>query len=146
LSVGEVVVEADPLVVVVVVTRPVPRVDVLVEVGAAVVDVVLVAPAPEEPAAPVGAVVVVVVAAGGGATKGTVSACMVVRLVAGVTLRLVQPRAEFQLWTAAVAAEPLKGWGSPLRMLAGRQTAPVMWRPCAVMINEPLSVSGGVLS
>ena len=85
-------------------------------------------------------------AAGGGATKGTVSPCMVVRLAEGVADRLVQPRAAFQLWTAVVAGEPVSGWGRPLRMVAGRHTAPVMWRPCAVMISEPLSVSGAVLS
>ncbi len=90
----------------------------------------------------------VVVVAGGaaGATKGTVSPRMVARVVVGVADRLVQLRAAFQLATAVVAGAPVSGWGTPLRMVAGRQTAPVMWRPCAVTTSVPLSVSGAVLS
>ncbi len=103
--------------------------------------VVVVVPAPVE----VPAVVVVVVVAGG-ATNGTVSPRIVVRLVVGVAERLVHPRAAFQLWTAAVAAVPVSGWGRPLTIVAGRQTAPVMWRPSAVMTSAPLSVSGAVSS
>ena len=55
-------------------------------------------------------------------------------------------RAAFQLWTAVVAGVPVNGWGRPLRIVAGRQTAPVMWRPSAVMTSDPLSVSGAVSS
>ena len=88
------------------------------------------------------------VVAGGaaGATNGTVSPRMVVRLVDGPAARLVQLRAAFQLWTAAVAGVPVSGWGTPSRIVAGRQTAPVMLRPLAVTTSVPLSVSGAVSS
>lgn len=55
------------------------------------------------------AAVVVVVGGAVGATNGTVSACMVVRLVDGVADRPVQLRAAVQLWRAAVAGVPLNG-------------------------------------
>lgn len=97
-------------------------------------------------AAPELGAVVVVVAVGGGATNGTVSPRMVARVVAGVTERLVPARAAFQLWRAAAAGAPVSGWGSPDRIVAGRNTTFVMWRPSAVTIRDPLSVSGGVLS
>ena len=106
-------------------------------------DVVVLA-APLAPVVPVfGAVVVVVV---GGATNGVVSPVMEAALAEGVAERLVQPRAPFQLCTAAAAGAPVSGWGSPARIVAGRNVAPVMWRPTAVRINAPLEVSGGVLS
>jgi len=137
LRVGAVVVEAGAVVVVVVAAVP-PPLFVDDEPDPAVV--VVVAPEP-------GAVVVVVaVVDAGGATKGTVSPCMVARLVAGVTDRLVQLRAAFQLWTAAAAGAPVSGWGSPERIVAGRNTTFVMWRPWAVTMRDPLSVSGGLLS
>ena len=82
----------------------------------------------------------------GGATNGTVSPRSVVRLVVWVAERLVHPRAAFQFWTADAAAVPVNGWGRPLRIVAGRQTASVMWRPSAVMTSAPLSVSGAVSS
>ncbi len=126
--------------VVVVVPAPPPPVVGFVVVVAVVVVVVL--PPPDAP----GAVVVVVVGAAGGATKGTVSPRMVVTLADGVADRLVQLRAAFQLVTAAVAGAPVSGWGTPLRIVAGRHTAPVMCRPCAVRMSVPLSVSGAVLS
>jgi hypothetical protein len=92
---------------------------------------------------PVGGVVVVVV---GGATKGVVCPDMVVWVLEGVAVRLVQPRAASQLRTAAAAGCPVSGWGSPATMVAGRKMALVTWRPWAEMINDPLSVSGGVSS
>jgi hypothetical protein len=90
--------------------------------------------------------VVVVVAVEGGATKGTVSSCMVTTLELGVAARSVQLRAAFQLWTAAVAGCPVSGWGSPARMVAGRNSAALTCRPTTVRISDPLEVSGGVLS
>jgi hypothetical protein len=92
------------------------------------------------------AVVVVVAGGAGGATKGTVSPRMVASVAVGVGDKLVQLRAAFQLETAVVAGAPDSGWGTPSRMVAGRQTAPVMWRPCAVTTRVPLSVSGAVSS
>ena len=71
---------------------------------------------------------------------------MVVRLVEGPADRSVQLRAAFQLWTAVAAGAPVNGWGTPSRIVAGRQTAPVMLRPRAVMTSVPLSVSGAVSS
>ena len=80
-----------------------------------VVDVVVALPdpAPEDPSRRstwwcrrrrrAAGLVVVVVADAGGATNGMVSPRMVVRLVEGPADRLVQPRAAFQLWTAAAA-------------------------------------------
>ena len=131
-------VEAGTVVVVVVAAVPPPP-PVDVDPDPAVVVVVV---APE-----LGAVVVVVaVVDAGGATKGTVSPCMVARLVAGVTDNLVQLRAAFQLLTAAAAGAPVSGWGSPDRIVAGRNTTFVTWRPWAVTIRDPLSVSGGLAS
>lgn len=141
---GAVVVECGPVVV--------------VDRVAVVVVVALPDPAPEEPVAAVdvvvpppfvadeGLVVVVVVADAGGATNGTDSPCNVVRLVEGPAVRLVHARAAFQLWTAAAAGAPVRGWGKPATMVAGRQTTWVTWRPSAVMMSAPLSVSGAVLS
>jgi hypothetical protein len=88
------------------------------------------------------------VVAGGaaGATNGTVSLRMVVRLVDGPAARPVQLRAAFQLWRAVAAGVPVNGCGTPSRIVAGRQTAPVMSRPRAVTISVPLSVSGAVSS
>lgn len=120
MSVGEVVVEAGVAVVVVVVPpAPWPDDDPdLLGVVLAIVLVVVVA-APE-----LGAVVVVVVV--GGATKATVSPCMVAVLVEAAADRPVQPLAAFQLWRAVAAGAPLRGWGRPARIVAGRNTAPVM--------------------
>ena len=95
------------------------------------------------PPDPVGGGVVVAVA---GATKGMVCPDMVACVLEGVAVRLVQPRAAFQLWMAAAAGCPVSGWGNPATMVAGRKTALVTWRPSAEMINDPLSVSGGVSS
>ena len=64
-----------------------------------------------------------------GATKGTDSARMVATLVEGVAARFVQLRAEFQLCKAVCAGAPVRGWGRPLRMVAGRKATPVTWRP-----------------
>jgi hypothetical protein len=111
-----------------------------VVVDAGVVDVVVVdeVAAPEFPAVDVvvepppdpfdGVEVVVVVWADGlaGATKGMVSPVIVARVLEGVTVKLVQPRAAFQLWLAAAAGCPVSGWGSPASMVAGRKTAFVM--------------------
>jgi hypothetical protein len=147
LSVGDVVVDAGVVVVVllapepavVVVPAPPPPVVGFVVV---VVVVVVVLPPPDAP----GAVVVVVAGGAGGATKGTVSPRMVVTLADGVADRFVHPRAAFQLVTAAVAGAPVSGCGTPLRSVAGRHTAPVMCRPCAVRMSVPLLVSGAVSS
>lgn len=128
----------------------------MVEAGTVVV-VAVVAPAGEDPdplvvvvvvvvAVPEPGPVVVVVVVVGGATKATVSPLMVAVLAEGVADNPVQPRAEFQLWSAAAAGAPLRGWGSPARIVAGRNATPVMWRPSAVMMREPLSVSGAVSS
>jgi hypothetical protein len=130
LSVGAVVVG----VVVVVVARVLEVVEPLLEVVVVV---------PELPELRVAVLVVVVV---GGATKAFVSPCSVATLVAGFAERLVQLRALFQLSMAEVAACPLSGWGRPDTMVAGRHTAPVMCRPCAEMMSDPLSVSGAALS
>jgi len=147
LSVGDVVVDAGVVVVVVLLLgfvvvvvpdEPFPPVD--SPAAGAVVVVVLELPPVAVP------VVAVVVGAAAGATKGAVSLRMVVRLVVGVADRLVQLRAAFQLVTAVVAGVPVSGWGTPSRIVAGRQTAPVMWRPWAVTMRVPLSVSGAVLS
>ena len=137
MSLGAVVVEAGVVVVVVeVVVAPVP-VPVDDDPDPLVVVVVVVAPE-------LGVVVVVAVA--GGATKATVSPCIVAALVEGAADRPVQLRAAVQLWSAVAAGVPLRGWGSPARIVAGRNTTPVMWRPSAVMMREPLSVSGAVSS
>ena len=104
-------------------------------------DVVVVVP--ELPELPVALLVVVVV---GGAMNAFVSPWSVATLVAGLAERLVQLRALFQLPIAEVAACPLSGWGRPDTMVAGRHTAPVMCRPCAEMMSDPLSVSGAALS
>ncbi len=104
-------------VVVVVDVVPEPPLDDPPEAGTVVVLLLL-----EEPAA----MVVVVVGGATGATNGTVSPRMVAALVVGVTERPVQLRAAFQLVTAAVAGAPLSDWGTPFRMVAGRQTAPVI--------------------
>jgi hypothetical protein len=96
--VGEVVVD-EGLVVVVVRGR--------VVVVAAEKVVVVVAPLPvlpDVPEVPVAELVVVVVGGAGGATKALVSPLSVATLLEGITARLVQLRAEFQLWTAVVAA------------------------------------------
>jgi hypothetical protein len=139
LSLGAVVVEAGVVVVVVeVVVAPVP-VPVDDDPDPLVVVVVVVAPE-------LGVVVVVAVAVAGGATKATVSPCIVAALVEGAADRPVQLRAAVQLWSAVAAGVPLRGWGSPARIVAGRNTTPVMWRPSAVMMREPLSVSGAVSS
>jgi hypothetical protein len=146
LSVGDVVVErgavvvVDRVVVVVVVAPPDPA----PEAPVAAVEVVVPPPFVEDE----GLVVVVAVAAAdaGGATNGTVSPCNVVRLVEGPAVRLVHARAAFQLWTAAAAGAPVRGWGKPAPMVAGRQTTAVTWRPSAVMMSAPLSVAGAVLS
>jgi hypothetical protein len=130
LSVAEVVVEADAVVVVACAA--------VVEVDDEVDD--------EEEEPDELAVVVVVVADAGGATNGFVSPFRLVRVAVGVTDRLVHPLAAFQLWTAAAAGAPVSGCGRPATMVAGRNTAPVMWRPSAVMISEPLFVSGGLVS
>jgi hypothetical protein len=138
LSVGEVVVDAG---VVDVVVAPRGRVlDVVVDAAEVVVVALPVLPVPL-----LGAVVVVVAGAGG-ATKALVSALSVAVLLEGVTARLVQLRAAFQLWTAAVAGWPVRGWGRPATIVAGRNTALVTWRPSAVRMSAPLSVSGGVSS
>jgi hypothetical protein len=134
LSVGAVVVGG----VVVVVARVLEVVEPLLEP-----DVVVVVVVPEVPELPVALLVVVVV---GGATNAFVSPCNVAALVAGFAERLVQLRALFQLPMAEVAACPLSGWGRPDTMVAGRHTAPVMCRPCAEMMSDPLSVSGAALS
>jgi hypothetical protein len=132
LSVGEVVVDAGAVVVVARVLEVVePELEVVVVVEA------------EPPELPVAVLVVVVV---GGATKAFVSPFSVATLSDGFAERLVQLRALFQLSMAAVAGCPVNGWGSPDRMVAGRHTAPVMCRPCAVTMSEPLSVSGAWLS
>jgi hypothetical protein len=134
LSVGAVVVDAG-VVVVVVVGRVL---DVVEELR---FDVVVVAPV--LPDAPVAELVVVVV---GGATNGFVSPLSVATVVEGDAARLVQLRALFQLSMAAVAGCPLSGWGRPETMVAGRHTAPVTCRPTAVMMRDPLSVSGAAVS
>ena len=110
-----------------------------------VVAVLLVVLPVEVPAEP-GAAVVVVVVVVGGATKGEVSPLSDAWLRLGVADRFVQLRAAFQLWSAVAAAAPLKGWGSPPTMMAGRKVAETMCRPTAVMSSEPLSVSGTVSS
>ena len=134
-------VEAGTVVVVVVAPVPVPvPVDDDPDPSPVVVVDVVVAPEPEPPVVVV--VVVVVVAATGGATKATVSPRMVAALAEGVADNPVQPRAAFQLWSAVAAGAPLRGWGSPARIVAGRNTTPVMCRPSAVMMSEPLLVSG----
>ena len=127
LSVGDVVVGAGGVVVVVVVVAVVPSTRAARRSARrrCVVVVVVVLPPVEVPASSSWWWSV----APRGATKGTVSPRMVVRLVDGVADRLVQLRAAFQLWTAVVAGVPVSGWGTPSRMVAGRQTAPVMWRP-----------------
>ena len=114
MSVGAVVVDGgvvEVVVVLLVVPEPLP-VDPVVEVGVVVVEA---EPVPVD-AVP-GAVVVVVA---GGATKGAVSPVMVAALVDGVAARLVHFRAWFQLCSAVAAAVPVRGWGSPARMVAGR--------------------------
>jgi hypothetical protein len=147
LSVGAVVVGAGVVVVVlapVVVVEPDPPVE---EPDAGALVVVVLAPAEDPDVGDVGDVGDVVVVAGVvGATNGTVSPRMVARMFVGVVDRLVQLRAAFQLAMAVVAGAPVSGCGTPLRIVAGRQTAPLMWRPCAVMMSVPLSVSGAVSS
>jgi hypothetical protein len=138
LSVGAVVVDWGVVVVVVVVVADPPPVEEEDEV--AVVVVVVAAPLPDVPV--LGAVVVVV----GGATKGTVSPTMEAALLEGLGARLVQLRAWFQLANAVAAGVPVRGWGSPARIVAGRKVGAVMWRPTAVRSRAPLAVSGGVLS
>ena len=118
-----------------------------VVVGAVVVvtdDDVVAPPAPVVVVELPGVVVVVTVA--GAATNGSVSARMVATLDDGVAERFVQPRAAVQLAVAAVAGAPVKGCGTPARMVAGRKVTEVMWRPTAVTRSEPLEVSGGVSS
>jgi hypothetical protein len=137
LSVGEVVVEAG---VVVVVAWLWVVVEVVDDEGTVVDDVVEL---PVLPAVPVGELVVVVV---GGATNALLSPLRVVWLVEGVAVRLVQLRAWFQLWIAAVAGCPLSGWGRPAWRVAGRNWVLVMRRPWAEMMSAPLSVSGGLVS
>jgi hypothetical protein len=136
LSVGDVVVDAGAVVVVAArvleVVEPEPEVVVVVE-----------AELPELPELPAALLVVVVV---GGATKAFVSPRSVATVVEGFAARLVQLRALFQLLTAAVAGCPVSGWGRPDTIVAGRQTALVTCRPSAVMMREPLSVSGAALS
>lgn len=109
--------------------------------GTGRVDVVVVA---VEPVA--GVVVLVVVVVVVGATKGESSPRASARLEDGVAARFVQLRAAFHDETAAVAGEPLRGWGSPPRMVAGRKVTDVMCRPMAVRMSDPLLVSGAVLS
>jgi hypothetical protein len=127
LSVGAVVVDWGILVVVVVVVDRVAVVVVVlladpVPVEALVgVVVVVAAPLPDVPV--LGAVVVVVV---GGATKGTVSPTREAALLDGVGARLVQLLAWFQLANAVAAGVPVRGWGSPARIVAGRKVAAVM--------------------
>jgi hypothetical protein len=145
--VGEVVVDGGLGVVVVVVVGPLPVVPVP-PVGGEVV-VVVADPLPVVPVlvavvVVAGAVVVVVVV--GGATKGTVSPARDATLREGAAARLVQLRAWFQFATAAVAGEPVRGWGRPARIVAGRNVASVMWRPTAVRTSAPLDVSGAVSS
>jgi hypothetical protein len=136
LSVGAVVVDAG-VVEVVVVAR------VLEVVEELRLDVVVVAPV--LPAVP-GAELVVVVVVVGGASNGFVSPLSVATVIEGDAARFVQLRALFQLSMAAVAGCPLNGWGSPETMVAGRHTAPVMRLPSAVMMRDPLSVSGAAVS
>lgn len=90
-----------------------------------------------------GAVVVVVVV---GSTNGLVSPFSEARLAAGAAARPVQLCAAVQLCSAVVAGVPVRGWGSPATMVAGRHVAETMCRPVAVMTSEPLLVSGAVLS
>jgi hypothetical protein len=130
--VGEVVVGAGT---VVVVAR-------VLEVFEPELEVVVVVEA-ELPELPVAVLVVVVV---GGATKAFVSPLSVATLDDGFAARLVQLRALFQLLMAAVAGCPVSGWGRPDTIVAGRHTALVTCRPCAVMMRDPLSVSGAALS
>ncbi len=89
-----------------------------------------------------GAVVVVVV----GRAKGVVSPFSEVREAVGAAERLVQLRAASQLCMALAAGAPVRGWGSPLTMVAGRKVNPRTWRPSTVKRSVPLSVSGAVLS
>ena len=89
--------------------------------GDVVVVVVVDEPAPVVPV--LGAVVVVVV---GGATNRTVSPVTVAAVAEGVRVRLVQLRAWFQLCSAVAAAVPVRGWGTPARMVAGRNVGDVM--------------------
>lgn len=126
--------------------------------GVVVVDVVVAAPAgalvvvemEEEEVAPVatGAVVVAAVVPPGavGAMKGDVSPLSEARLVVGVLAKLVQLRAEFHVCSAVAAGAPVRGCGSPAKMVAGRKVAAVILRPTAVMMREPLDVSGALLS
>jgi hypothetical protein len=118
------------------------------EVVVVVVDppvaVVVVAPFAGAVVAVVGAIVVVVVVVG--RTKGVVSPLSEAWVAVGVNERLVQLRAANQLCMAAAAGVPVRGWGSPARMVAGRQVDPRMWRPSTVMRSVPLSVSGAVSS
>lgn len=114
----------------------------VLDVVAPVLEVVVVVL--ELPELPLVAVLVVVVV--GGATKVFVSPCSVAMLVERFAERLVQLRALFQLPIAAVAGCPLSGWGRPDTMVAGRHTAPVMCRPWAETMSDPLSVSGAALS
>jgi hypothetical protein len=120
----------------------------VVVVGGVVVLVVLVVVVvvPEPPPAVVVVVVEVVVVGAVGAVKGMVSAASEARLLDGAAARLVQLRAACQACTAAAAGGPLNGCGRPARMLAGRQATLAMWRPIAVTMREPLSVSGAVSS
>jgi hypothetical protein len=127
-TVGEwVVVVADPRAAAVVVVAPFTAVVVVVAPFAGAV---------------VGTVVVVVV----GSTKGVVSPLSEAWVAVGVAERFVQLRAASQLCMAVAAGVPVRGWGSPPRMVAGRKVDPRMWRPSTVMRSTPLSVSGAVSS
>ena len=107
---------------------------VVVVVAAATVVVVAVA----------GVVVVVVVVVG--ATNGFVSPPSEARLAVGVADRFVQLSAASQLWSAVAAGVPLRGWGRPLTIVAGRKVVETICRPTAVTMSDPLSVSGAVSS
>jgi hypothetical protein len=87
-------------------------------------------------------VVVVVV----GRTNGFVSPLSEARLVVGAAVKLVQLCAAFQLWIAVAAGVPVRGWGRPETMVAGRHVAELICRPVAVTWSDPLLVSGAVLS
>ena len=71
---------------------------------------------------PAAAAVVVVVVVG--ATKGDVSPFSEAWLAVGVAERFVQLCAAFQLWRAVAAGVPVRGWGNPDTMVAGRHVAP----------------------
>ena len=116
----------------------------LVVVVLEVVVVVVVAAATVVVVAVAGVVVVVVVVVG--ATNGFVSPPSEARLAVGVADRFVQLSAASQLWSAVAAGVPLRGWGRPLTIVAGRKVVETICRPTAVTMSDPLSVSGAVSS